>query len=132
MTAAALLLIVEDNVHNLKLARDVLGHVGYATVEARDGERRSSWRARAGPDMILMDIQLPGMDGLEALARLRADPATARHPGGRVHRVRDEGRPRALPRGRVPRLSREADQRARLPVAGGARCWRSATAGAQT
>ena len=47
---------------------------------ARRRARRSSWRARTGPDMILMDIQLPGMDGLEALARLRADPATAGIP----------------------------------------------------
>lgn len=80
MTAAALLLIVEDNVHNLKLARDVLGHVGYATVEARDGEQAVELARSRRPDMILMDIQLPGMDGLETLARLRADPETAQIP----------------------------------------------------
>jgi two-component system, cell cycle response regulator DivK len=80
VTETALLLIVEDNVHNLKLARDVLGHVGYATVEARNGEEAIELARTRQPDLILMDIQLPGMDGVQALARLRADPATAAIP----------------------------------------------------
>jgi two-component system, cell cycle response regulator DivK len=75
-----LLLIVEDNIHNLKLARAVLGHAGYATIEARNGEDAIALARTHRPDMVLMDIQLPGMDGLEALARLRADPATAGIP----------------------------------------------------
>jgi len=80
VTETALLLIVEDNVHNLKLARDVLGHVGYATIEARNGEEAIELARTRQPDLILMDIQLPGMDGVQALARLRADPATAAIP----------------------------------------------------
>jgi len=53
VTATALLLIVEDNVHNLKLARDVLGHVGYATVEARNGEEAIEMARTRQPDLIL-------------------------------------------------------------------------------
>ena len=65
-----------------------------------------------------MDVQLPGMDGVEALARLRADAETAEPARRRRDRVRDEGRPRPLPRRGLRRLHREADQRARLPRAG--------------
>ena len=80
MTATQLVLIVEDNDRNLKLARDVLDHVGYATLEARNGEEAVELARTHRPDLVLMDIQLPGMDGVEALARLRADPATAAIP----------------------------------------------------
>ena len=62
------------------------------------------------------------MDGVEALARLRADPATARHPGRRADRVRDEGRPRAVPRGRLRRLPREADHVREFPRQVAASC----------
>lgn len=80
MTDSPVLLIVEDNARNLKLARDVLAHVGYGTLEARTAEDGIALARSQRPDMILMDIQLPGMDGLEALAELRADPATAPIP----------------------------------------------------
>ena len=85
MSDRPLVLIVEDNPRNLKLVRDVLNHAGYRHARGRRPPRRGS-RSRASdvPDLVLMDIQLPGMDGVEALGRLRADPATAGHPGGRA------------------------------------------------
>jgi two-component system, cell cycle response regulator DivK len=72
-----LVLIVEDNERNAKLVRDVLGHAGYRTLEAGDGEAGVALAREHRPDLVLMDVQLPGIDGVEALARLRADPATA-------------------------------------------------------
>lgn len=77
MTTHALILIVEDNERNLKLVRDVLGHLGYRTLEASDAESGIELARAHRPDLILMDIQLPGVDGIQALARLRADPSTA-------------------------------------------------------
>jgi two-component system cell cycle response regulator DivK len=73
-------LIVEDNPRNLKLVRDVLGHAGYETLEATDAEAALELACERHPDLVLMDINLPGMTGVEALARLRADAATASIP----------------------------------------------------
>jgi len=70
-------LIVEDNPRNLKLVRDVLDHVGYRTLEAGTAEEGLALARERQPEVILMDIQLPGLDGVEALTRLRAEPATA-------------------------------------------------------
>ena len=73
-------LIIEDNEKNMKLVRDVLQVKGYATIEAgtaEDGIRLANERK---PDLVLMDIQLPGMNGIEALGVLRADAATAEIP----------------------------------------------------
>ena len=72
----ALILIVEDNEHNMKLVRDVLGHAGYRTLEAGDAELGIELARTHRPDLILMDVQLPGMNGLEAIAQLRSDPVT--------------------------------------------------------
>ena len=77
MTDAALILIVEDNEKNMKLARDVLQFNGFRTLEAVTAEQGLALAAEHRPDLILMDIQLPGMDGVTALKRLRDDPATA-------------------------------------------------------
>ncbi len=77
MTDAALILIVEDNEKNMKLARDVLQFNGFRTLEAVTAEQGLALAAEHRPDLILMDIQLPGMDGVKALKRLRDDPATA-------------------------------------------------------
>ena len=71
MTAARVL-VVEDNVKNLKLVRDVLAHGGYEVVAAGTGEEGVRLAAEADPDLILMDLQLPGIDGAEALLRIRA------------------------------------------------------------
>ena len=76
----AVVLIVEDNARNLKLVRDVLGHAGYSTLCACDGEAGVELARSARPDLVLMDINLPGMTGLEALALLRADAVTASIP----------------------------------------------------
>jgi two-component system cell cycle response regulator DivK len=69
-------LIVEDNPRNLKLVRDLLEHAGYRTLEASTAEDGLALARAHRPDLVLMDVQLPGMDGVQALARLRADPAT--------------------------------------------------------
>jgi two-component system cell cycle response regulator DivK len=71
------ILIVEDNDKNLKLVRDVLRVKGYATLEATTAEDGIRIAVEQSPDLILMDIQLPGMNGIEALRVLRANPATA-------------------------------------------------------
>jgi CheY-like chemotaxis protein len=75
-----LVLIVEDNLRNLKLVRDVLEHVGYRTLEATTAEDGLALAREHRPDLVLMDVQLPGMDGVQALGRLRADPATSGIP----------------------------------------------------
>jgi CheY-like chemotaxis protein len=78
--ANELILIVEDNEKNLKLVRDVLRHTGYQTIEAGTGEDGVRLAKERGPALILMDIQLPGIDGITALGQLRADPATRAIP----------------------------------------------------
>ena len=75
-----LILIIEDNEKNLKLVRDVLQFRGYRTLEAVTAEAGLSLAQAQRPDLILMDIQLPGTDGVAALGQLRASPATAAIP----------------------------------------------------
>ncbi len=77
MTDAALILIVEDNEKNMKLARDVLQFAGFRTLEAVTAAQGLALAAEHRPDLILMDIQLPGMDGVAALRHLRDNPDTA-------------------------------------------------------
>jgi two-component system cell cycle response regulator DivK len=74
--AGELILIVEDNEKNRKLVRDVLRHRGFQTVESDTAEEGIRLARETRPALVLMDIQLPGMDGIAALGRLRADPAT--------------------------------------------------------
>ncbi len=76
----SVVLIVEDNERNLKLVRDVLGHAGFEVLCAGDAEAAIALARSALPDVILMDVNLPGISGLEALAQLRADAATAAIP----------------------------------------------------
>lgn len=72
--AGELILIIEDNEKNLKLVRDVLQFNGYKTAEATTAEDGLVVARSQHPALILMDIQLPGMDGFAALRQLRADP----------------------------------------------------------
>ena len=76
----SVILIVEDNEKNMKLVRDVLQVKGYQTLEAGTAEDGIALAQAHSPDLVLMDIQLPGMNGIEALGVLRANPATARIP----------------------------------------------------
>jgi CheY-like chemotaxis protein len=72
-----LVLVVEDNAVNMELVRDVLHAKGYRTLEASSGEEALELAAEQTPDLILLDVQLPGIDGVTTLARLRELPATA-------------------------------------------------------
>ncbi|HZU19930.1 MAG TPA: response regulator [Gaiellaceae bacterium] len=73
-------LVVEDNEKNMKLFRDVLQATGYSTLEATSGEDAIELALAHVPALVLMDVQLPGIDGVEALARLRRDDRTASIP----------------------------------------------------
>ncbi len=74
------ILVVEDNEMNMKLFRDVLRATGYRTLEATTGGEAVEMAAEHAPDLVLMDIQLPDFDGVQALRRLRADERTAAIP----------------------------------------------------
>ena len=75
-----LVLIVDDNDRNLRLARDVLRHAGLRTLEAGTAAAALELAAEESPDVILMDIRLPDLDGAEALRRLKQDARTATIP----------------------------------------------------
>ena len=75
--AGELILIVEDNEKNLKLVRDLLQLNGYRTLEAETARDAIAIATEHMPDLVLMDIQLPDMDGVTALGRLRGEPSTA-------------------------------------------------------
>ena len=78
--AGRLILIVEDNAKNLKLVRDVLQFNGFLTLDAVAGEEVLALARQRLPDVILMDIGLPGMDGIAATRQLKASDATAEIP----------------------------------------------------
>jgi two-component system cell cycle response regulator DivK len=94
----ATILIVEDNPSNMTLARFLLESAGYAVLGAVDAEAGLAVARRAHPDLILMDVQLPGMDGLEATRLLKEDEATRAIPVVALTALAmkgDEGRIRA-------------------------------------
>jgi two-component system cell cycle response regulator DivK len=78
--ANELILIVEDNEKNRKLARDILQVKGYRTIEAETAETGLEMAPKENPDLVLMDIQLPGMNGIQALKKLRESEATRAIP----------------------------------------------------
>jgi CheY-like chemotaxis protein len=78
--ANELILIIEDNEKNRKLVRDVLQVKGYNTIETETAEEGLKLAHEQSPALVLMDIQLPGMDGITALKQLRADPKTKSIP----------------------------------------------------
>ena len=73
-------LVVEDNDKNMKLFRDVLQATGYSTLEATTGEQAIELALSQAPALVLMDVQLPGIDGVEALERMRQNERTASIP----------------------------------------------------
>lgn len=94
------ILVVEDNTKNLKLVRDVLRHYGYEVVEATSGEDGVRLAVEVAPDLVLMDLQLPGIDGTEALRRIRDAEGGSEVPVVAVTAfAMDEDRERALASG---------------------------------
>ena len=94
------ILVVEDNARNLKLVRDVLVHFGYEVVEATSGEDGVRLAVEMAPDLVLMDLQLPGIDGTEALRRIREVEGVSEVPVVAVTAfVMDDDRERALASG---------------------------------
>ena len=78
--SAKTILYVEDNELNRKIVRDLLRHTSYRLLEAPDGETGMAMAREERPDLILMDIQLPRVSGIEATRTLRTEPATADTP----------------------------------------------------
>ena len=74
------ILVVEDHEDNRQILRDLLGTSGFDMIEAWDGEAALTEAAAKRPDLILMDIQLPGLDGYEVTRRIKADPSLAHIP----------------------------------------------------
>jgi two-component system cell cycle response regulator DivK len=77
---AKTILYVEDNELNRKIVRDLLKRTAYRLIEAHDGEAGVAMALEHRPDLVLMDIQLPKISGMDAIRRLRAEPATAATP----------------------------------------------------
>jgi CheY-like chemotaxis protein len=102
-------LIVEDNELNMKLFHDLLDAQGYETLQTREGLQALALARQHKPDLILMDIQLPEISGLEVTKWLKDDEELSAHPRRRRHRLRHEGRRGTHPPGRLRGLYLQAD-----------------------
>ena len=120
---AKTVLIVEDNELNMKLFHDLLEAHGYQTVGTRNGIEALDLARKHRPDLIIMDIQLPEVSGLEVTKWLKDDAELQVDPGGRRDRLRHEGRRGAHPRGRLRGLSVEADLGRQIHRDGAALSW---------
>jgi two-component system, cell cycle response regulator DivK len=118
--SARTILHVEDNEFNRKIVRDLLARTSYRLLEAADGETGVAMAVRESPDLVLLDIQLPKMSGLEVTRRLRAEPATAHVPiivitsfalSGDDQRARESGASHYLSKPYSPRELLEAIRR---------------------
>jgi two-component system, cell cycle response regulator DivK len=113
-------LVVEDNERNMKLFRDVLAASGYRTLEATTGSQAVELAQRHIPDVVLMDVQLPDLDGVEALRRIRTDALIASVPVVAVTaQAMDGDRERFLEAGFDGYLPKPVDVRELLAVVGG-------------
>jgi two-component system, cell cycle response regulator DivK len=106
------ILVVEDQEDDRQIIRDMLAGTGYAITEAEDGEQALAAVAKERPDLILMEIQLPSMDGYEAMRRIRTDPAllsipiiavTSFAPRGEEQKARAAGCDHFVPKPYSPR-----------------------------
>lgn len=118
--SARTILHVEDNEFNRKIVRDLLTRTSYRLVEAVDGEEGVQMAIQERPDLVLIDIQLPKMSGLEVTRRLRTEPATAHVPiivitsfalSGDDQRAREAGASHYLSKPYSPRELLEAVRR---------------------
>jgi CheY-like chemotaxis protein len=105
------ILVVEDQEDNRQILRDVLGSAGYEMTEAWDGEASVSAAKEQRPDLILMDIQLPLVDGYEATRRIKADPERSAGIAAEQVRVRDQRQDREGTRSRNPGQAARASRR---------------------
>ena len=107
------ILVVEDQEDNRQILRDLLASADYEMDEAENGEEALAAVAKQRPDLILMDIQLPIMDGYEATRRIKADAGVQEHPDHRRHLVCAVRRRRQGARCRLRRLCHQTLQPAR-------------------
>ena len=109
--STARVLIVDDNLATLELTKFVLDAAGFVIESTSDAMNAMFLIAPFKPDLILMDIQMPGIDGLELTGRIEGRCVDAAHCRGGIHRLRNDGRRSQDARRRVRRLHRQADRR---------------------
>ena len=108
------ILLVEDNEMNRDMLSRRLQRRGFDVLVAGDGAAGVEIAAAERPDLVLMDMSLPVLDGWEATRRLKADAGDRTHPDHRADGTRHAERPREEPRGRLRRLRHQAGRLARL------------------